>query len=89
MGPELVAQHQATASIAKELLDTGEKIHFCLDFIFNPCPTELFVSVFRSFEAGIAFFLNRHLLNSIILLTEHLPQTTLPISVGLFGLKSA
>ena len=56
MGPELVAQHQATASIAKELLDTGEKIHFCLDFIFNPCPTELFVSVFRSFEAGIAFF---------------------------------
>ena len=58
----------------------------------NPCSAELFVSIFHSFEAGIAnaissfkqmkkivFLKNRHLSDWIISLTEHLSQNMLHI----------
>ena len=65
---------------------------------FNPCTAEVFVSIFLSFEAGIAdaissfkwmknniIYEKSHLPNRIIWLTEHLPQDMLQILVCIFS----
>ena len=68
---------------------------------FNPCLAQLFVLYFSSFKAGIAnaissfkwrkifiFFENRHLLNWIIWLIEHLSQTIIHFRWHITWLKN-